>query len=63
MYYCWKIIYKKTNIQENHDFMMVMVTPMVQDPRFRLQMMSHMTENPEAMAVMQQMTGYGMIGA
>ena len=35
---------------------------MIQDPEIRLQMMGHMTENPEAMAEMQQMMSDGMMG-
>ena len=45
----------------NHDFMMGMVVPMVQDPGLRLQLLGHMTESPEAMAQMQQMIGGGMM--
>ena len=48
-------------MKKNHDFMMGMVMPMIQDPGLRLQVMGHMTESPEAMAQMQQMMG-GMMG-
>jgi len=41
----------------NHDFMMGMTLPMIQDPGLRLQILGHMTESPEAMAQMQQMMG------
>ena len=49
-------------MKTNHDFMMGMAMPMIQDPEIRLQMMGHMTENPEAMAEMQQMMSDGMMG-
>ena len=49
-------------MKKNHDFMMGMAMPMIQDPGLRLQVMGHMTENPEAMAQMQQMMGDGMMG-
>jgi len=42
-------------MKKNHDFMMGMAMPMIQDPGLRLQVMGHMTESPEAMAQMQQM--------
>jgi len=45
----------------NHDFMMGMAVPMIQDPGLRLQLLGHMTESPEVMAQMQQMIGGGMI--
>ena len=48
-------------MKTNHDFMMGMAMPMIQDPGLRLQVMGHMTENPEAMAQMQQMMGGGMM--
>ena len=41
----------------NHDFMMGMTLPMIQDPGLRLQILGHMTESPEAMIQMQQMMG------
>ena len=48
-------------MKKNHDFMMDMALPMIQDPGLRLQVMGHMTESPEAMAQMQQMMGGGMM--
>jgi len=48
-------------MKRNHDFMMGMANPMIQDPGLRLQVMGHMTESPEAMAQMQQMMGGGMM--
>ena len=48
-------------MKKNHDFMMDMTLPMIQDPGLRLQVMGHMTESPEAMAQMQQMMGGGMM--
>ena len=45
----------------NHDFMMGIAMPMIQDPGLRLQVIGHMTESPEAMAQMQQMMGGGMM--
>ena len=41
----------------NHDFMMGMALPMIQDPGLRLQVLGHMTESPDAMTQMQQMMG------
>jgi len=46
-------------MKKNHDFMMSMALPMIQDPGLRLQVIGHMTESPEAMAQMQQMMGGG----
>ncbi len=46
----------------NHDFMMGMALPMIQDPVLRLQVLGHMTESPEAMIQMQQMIGGEMTG-
>ena len=46
-------------MKKNHDFMMGMALPMIQDPGLRLQVIGHMTESPEAMAQMQQMMGGG----
>jgi len=48
-------------MKTNHDFMMGMTLPMIQDPGLRLQVMGHMTESPEAMAQVQQMMGGGMM--
>jgi len=50
-------------MKTNHDFMMGMAMPMVQDPELRLQLLGHMTENPEAMAQMQQMMSGGMMSS
>jgi len=38
-----------TAMKENHDFMMAMMSVMMNDPALRLQMLGHMTENPESM--------------
>lgn len=48
-------------MKKNHDFMMGIAMPMIQDPGLRLQVIGHMTESPEAMAQMQQMMGGGMV--
>lgn len=45
-------------MNDNHDFAMAMMTPMINDPNLRLQMLGHMTENPEAMT---QMMDSGMM--
>ena len=45
----------------DHDFMMSVTVPMIQDPGLRLQILGHMTESPEAMAQMQQMMGGKMM--
>jgi len=42
-------------MKENHDFMMEMMSVMMNDPALRLQMLGHMTENPESMEVMKKM--------
>ncbi len=42
---------------ENHDFMMEMMSEIMDDPDLRLQMVAHMTENPEAMQMMMQIIG------
>jgi len=44
-----------TAMRENHDFMMEMMSVMMNDPDLRLQMMGHMTENQEAMDMMKNM--------
>ena len=49
-------------MKQNHDFMMGIAIPMIQDPGLRLQVIGHMTESPEAMAQMQQMMGSEMTG-
>lgn len=50
-----------TAMRENHDFMMTMMTVMMNDPDLRLQMIGHMTENQEAMEVMNNMMGSEMM--
>jgi len=47
-------------MKQNHDFMMGIAIPMIQDPGLRLQLIGHMTESPEAMAQMQQMMEHSM---
>lgn len=49
-------------MKQNHEFMMGIAIPMIQDSGLRLQLLGHMTESPEAMAQMQQMISDGMIG-
>jgi len=49
-----------TAMKENHDFMMKMMSVMMNDPALRLQMLGHMTENPESMEMMEKMMGSGM---
>ncbi len=44
-----------TAMRENHDFMMAMMSVMINDPALRLQMLGHMTENPESMEIMKKM--------
>ena len=57
-----------TTMRENHDFMMAMMSVMINDPALRLQMLGHMTENQEAMEMMSNMMdsggmmGSGMMG-
>jgi hypothetical protein len=41
--------------------MMGMTMLMLEDPELRLQMIGHMTENPEAMQQMTNMMGSGMM--
>jgi hypothetical protein len=50
-----------TAMRENHDFMMKMMSVILNDPDLRLQMMGHMTENQEAMEMMNKMMGQGMM--
>ncbi len=50
-----------TAMRENHDFMMKMMSIMINDQVLRLQMMGHMTENQEAMEMMNKMMGQGMM--
>jgi len=52
-----------TAMRENHDFMMEMMSVMVNDPALRLQMLGHMTENPESMEQMKKMMGQSMMGS
>ncbi len=47
----------------DHNFMMGMTMLMLEDPKLRLQMIGHMTENPEAMQMMMNMTNSDMIMA
>ena len=42
---------------ENHDFMMEMMSAIMDDPDLRLQMIAQITENPEAMQIMLQIMG------
>jgi len=44
-----------TAMRVNHDFMMAMMSIMMNDPALRLQMLGHMTENPESMEIMKKM--------
>jgi len=48
-----------TAMRENHDFMMEMMSVMINDPALRLQMLGHMTENQEAMEMMSNMMDSG----
>jgi len=48
-------------MKENHDFMMAMMSVMMNDPALRLQMLGHMTENPESMEQMKKMMGQSMM--
>jgi len=43
-----------TAMKENHDFMMAMMSVIMNDPALRLQILGHMTENPEAMEIMKK---------
>jgi len=52
-----------TAMRENHDFMMEMMSVMMNDPALRLQMLGHMTENPESMEQMKKMMGQSMMGS
>ncbi len=52
-----------TAMKENHDFMMRMMSIMINDPALRLQMLGHMTENPESMEQMKKMMGQSMMGS
>ena len=46
-------------MRENHDFMMEMMSVMMNDPDLRLQIMGHMTENQESMEMIKKMMGSG----
>ncbi len=48
-------------MRENHDFMMEMMSVILNDPALRLQMLGHMTENPESMEMMEKMMGSEMM--
>ncbi len=48
-------------MRENHDFMMEMMSVMMNDPDLRLQMIGHMTENQEAMDMIKTMMSSEMI--
>jgi len=48
-------------MRENHDFMMEMMSVILNDPDLRLQMMGHMTENQEAMEMMNNMMDSGVM--
>ncbi len=50
-----------TAMRENHDFMMKMMSIMINDPALRLQMLGHMTENPESMEMLEKMMGSEMM--
>jgi len=50
-----------TAMKENHDFMMEMMSVMMNDPALRLQMLGHMTESQEAMEMMNKMMGSEMM--
>jgi len=52
-----------TAMRENHDFMMTMISVMINDPALRLQMLGHMTENPESMEQMKKMMEQNMMGS
>jgi len=51
-----------TAMRENHDFMMEMMSVILNDPDLRLQIMGHMTENQETMEMLNSMMGSGMMG-
>ena len=44
-------------MRDNHDFMMAMMAEMLEDPSIRLQMIGHMTEDPETVEMFEQMMG------
>ncbi|MCV0411251.1 hypothetical protein [Nitrosopumilus sp.] len=41
-------------MRKNHDFMQEMMMEMINDPNIILQMLGHMSENPEVMGQMQE---------
>jgi len=45
-------------MNNNHDFTMKMMAEMVDDPKMRLQILGHMTENADARAQMMSMSNY-----
>ena len=49
-------------MNQNHDFMQQMMAEMINDPNIRLQMLGHMTENPEMMQQMREMINSNMTG-
>jgi len=49
-------------MKEDHMFMSKMMSSMMNDPDLRLQMMGHMSENPEAFKEMMSMMGSNMTG-
>ncbi len=52
-----------TAMRENHDFMMAMMSVMMNDPDLRLQLMGHITESQESMEMMNKMMGLDMVGS
>jgi len=48
-------------MKENHDFAMGMMITMIEDPALRLQMIRHMTDNPESMQQIMNMKGSNMM--
>ena len=48
-------------MRDNHDFAMQMMYTIIEDPAIRLQMLGHMTENPETMQQMKNMMGSDMM--
>ena len=49
-------------MNQNHDFMQQMMVKMINDPNIRLQMLGHMTENPEMIQQMIQLVNGNMTG-
>lgn len=50
------------HMKQNHQFTQDMMAGVVNDPDLRLQMLGHMSENQEAMKIMQQMMQGNMTG-